>query len=174
MSPIQSSSMYRSTFFKKKRRIYIQGPAKVLTLFYSRSTPQTIGNKKVVLGSMCCPQTSKHSEHGSADLLATRLESTDGWIRDHADLSCVSSCARLVAGFCLSTSCWTIDPSSSIGFRLGLFPGHSSFAQMYGRQQSRHHCWALAERCAEDPSCIKLAFDLSAIELWLCPYFVSF
>ena len=109
---------------------------------------------------MYCPRTSKHLRTRFG-ILATRVGSTDGWIRDHADLSCVSSCARLVAGVCLSRSFWTIAHSSSMGFRSELFPGPFSFTQKCGRL-SQHHCWAVAERCAGAPSCMKMAFDLSA------------
>ena len=48
-----------------------------------------------------------------------------------------------------------------MGFRSGLFPGHTSFAQKCGTL-SRHNCWTVAERCAGAPSCMKMAFDLSA------------
>ena len=54
-----------------------------------------------------------------------------------------------------------ITQSSSMGFGSGLFPGHSSFAQKFGRL-SRRHCWAVAERCTGAPSCMQMAFDLSA------------
>ena len=75
-------------------------------------------------------------------------------------------------GFCLSRSCWTIDHSSSIGFRSRLFPGHSSFAQECGRL-SRHHCWAVAERRAGTSSFMKMVVDLSAIDFWPLSYLVG-
>ena len=90
------------------------------------STHQAIENKKIVQRSTYDPLTCKHLRT-RFDILAAKLEGTDGRIRDHADLRCVSSCARLVA-VCLSGSCWTIDHSSSIGFRSELFPGHSPFS----------------------------------------------
>ena len=107
-----------------------------------------------------CPRTSRHLRTRFG-ILASRWESTDHWARDYADLSYVFSCAMLVVGFCSSRSrLWMIVHSSSMRFRSGLFPGHSSFAQKLGRL-SRHHCWAVAERCAGAPSCTKMAFGLS-------------
>ena len=70
---------------------------------------------------MHCPRTSKHLRTRFG-ILATRLESTDGWIRDHANLSCLSSCARLVADSCLVRSCWMISHSSSMGFQVRTVP----------------------------------------------------
>ena len=79
----------------------------------------------------------------------------------HADLGFLSSCASWVDVSRMLRSCRRIANSFSSELRSGLFPDHSSFGQKCDRS-SRHLCWAVVERCAEAPSCRRMAYDPSA------------